>query len=89
MGRVELTHEELELMLDRAARKGAREALHELGLHDEQASRDINDLRNLLASWRATKRDIRSTVVKTLTTAFLVFLTAAVGFYVQDRMSGQ
>jgi len=34
----QLTPEELEAMLDRAAKKGASEALRSLGLHDEGAA---------------------------------------------------
>lgn len=85
MGTVQLTHEELEAMLDRAAKKGARAALEELGLHDEHAEKDLDELRGLLASWRDTKKAMWSTVVKVVTTAILVFIAGAVGFYVRNN----
>ena len=85
MGSVQLTPEELEAMLDRAAKKGARAALEELGLHDEQAEKDLDELRSLLASWRDTKKAMWSTVVKVVTTAVLVFIAGAVGFYVRNN----
>ena len=85
MGNVQLTPEEFEAMLDRAAKKGARAALEELGLHDENAEKDLDELRSLLASWRDTKKAMWSTVVKVVTTAVLVFIAGAVGFYVRNN----
>ena len=79
-----MTPEELEAMLDRAAKKGARAALEELGLHDDNAEKDLDDLRSLLSSWRETKKAMWSTVVKVITTAILLFLVGAVGFYVRN-----
>ena len=79
-----MTPEELEAMLDRAAKKGARAALEELGLHDDNAEKDLDDLRSLLSSWRETKKAMWSTVVKVVTTAILLFLVGAVGFYVRN-----
>lgn len=84
-----MTPEELEAMLDRAAKKGARAALQELGLHDENAPKDLNELRGLLSSWRETKSAIWSTVVKVVTTAVLLFIAGAVGFYVKNNITGQ
>jgi hypothetical protein len=85
MGNVQLTPEEFEAMLDRAAKKGARAALEELGLHDDNAEKDLDELRSLLASWRDTKKAMWSTVVKVVTTAVLVFIAGAVGFYVRNN----
>jgi len=44
----DITPEQLEDMLDRAAKKGASEALRELGLQDQDAANDIRDMRGLL-----------------------------------------
>jgi hypothetical protein len=85
MGNVNLTPEELEAMLDRAAKKGARAALEEIGLHDEQAGKDLDELRSLLASWRDTKKAMWTTVVKVITTAVLLFIAGAVGFYIKNN----
>jgi len=73
----QLTPEELEAMLDRAAKKGASEALRSLGLHDEDAAGDIRDMRSLLEAWRMTKKSIWSTTVKMGTVAVLSFIAAA------------
>ena len=45
---VTLPHEEFEESLERAAERGARHALHEVGLDGEDAAHDIRELRNLL-----------------------------------------
>ena len=86
MGNVNMTPEEFEAMLDRAAKKGARAALEELGLHDKNAEKDIEEIRNLLTSWRDTKKAIWSTVVKVVTVAILTFIAGAVGFYVKNNV---
>lgn len=66
-----MTDAELELMLERAAKKGAAEALHDIGLQDDNAIHDIYELRNLLDSWRTTKRNIWATITKFATVAAL------------------
>lgn len=72
-----ISPEELEAMLDRAAKKGAAEALRSLGLQDEDAAGDIRDMRGLLEAWRMTKKSIWSTTVKMGTVAVLSFIAAA------------
>lgn len=74
----DLTEEQLEAMLDRAAKKGAAEALRELGLQDEDAASDIKEMRGLLDAWRLTKRSVWSTTVKMGTVAILTFIATAV-----------
>lgn len=86
MGNVQLTSEELEAMLDRAAKRGAQAALRELGLHDDNAPQDIDELRGLLSSWRETRRAIWSTVVKVATTATLIFIAGAVWMSFKDKV---
>jgi len=73
-----LTPEQLEAMLDRAAKRGAKEALSAIGLHDETAGKDINEMRDLLISWRETKRSVWSTFIKITTIAILSFIATAV-----------
>ena len=85
MGTVQITAEELEAMLDRSAKRGARAALEELGLHDEHAGKDLNELRSLLSSWRDTKKAMWMTVVRIITTAALLFIAGAVGFYIKNN----
>ena len=74
----DITPEQLEDMLDRAAKKGASEALRELGLQDQDAANDIRDMRGLLEAWRYTKKSIWATTVKMGTVAVLTFLATAV-----------
>ena len=84
MSEVKLSHEELEDMLDRAAKRGAKEALASIGLLDESAHKDISEMRSLLEAWRDTRKSIWTTTVRVATTALLVFIAAAVWMYV-DR----
>ena len=78
MSSINLTPDELESMLDRAAKRGARQALSSIGLHDKSAAKDINEMRDLLDVWRDTRRGIWSTVVKVTTIAILTFIAGAV-----------
>jgi hypothetical protein len=74
----DLTEEQIEAMLDRAAKKGASQALREIGLQDEDAASDIKEMRSLLDAWRLTKKSIWSTTVKMGTVAVLTFIATAV-----------
>jgi hypothetical protein len=78
MTEINLTLEELESMLDCAAKRGAKQALSSIGLHDATAAKDINEMRDLLDVWRDTRRGIWSTVVKVTTIAILTFIAGAV-----------
>ena len=75
---INLTPEELEAMLDRAARRGACEALKSLGLQDDDARKDLHEMRTLLEAYRDTKKSIWSTVVRITTVALLSFIAASV-----------
>jgi 2-iminoacetate synthase ThiH len=85
MSDINLTPEELEAMLDRAARRGAREALRSLGLHDEDAHKDIVEMRTLLESFRDTKKSIWTAAVKLITVALLSFIAASVWMQVGNK----
>lgn len=82
---INLTPEELEDMLDRAARRGAREALRSLGLNDEDAHKDIHEMRTLLEAYRDTKKSIWSTVVRISTVALLSFIAASVWMQIGNK----
>jgi hypothetical protein len=71
-----LSDEQLERMLDRAAKRGAREALKEVGLGDENAGNDIHEVRSLLTAWRSTKQAIWTQVVKMVVTLILLAMAA-------------
>ena len=72
-----ISPEELEYMLDRAAKRGAKAALREVGLHDDEARKDIQEMRSLLEAWRDTRRGVWSTIVKMSTVAVITFIAAS------------
>jgi len=72
-----MTPEELEAMLDRAAKRGATAALREVGLHDDDARKDIQEMRSLLEAWRDTRKGVWSTIVKMSTVAVITFIAAS------------
>ena len=78
MSQITITNDELEAMLDRAAHKGAKEALRSIGLLDDSAQKDITEMRSLLEAWRDTRKSIWTTVIRITTTAVLVFIAGAV-----------
>ena len=79
-----LTDDQLERMLDRAAKRGAIEALKAIGLEDENASVDIRELRTLLTAWRDTRRAIWQQIVK----AGVMIVLGAIGLGVWAWVRG-
>lgn len=77
-----LTDAQLEAMLDRAAKRGAREALKEVGLGDETAGADVHEVRALLVAWRAIKQAIWTQVIKMAVTLVLVAMAAGISFMI-------
>lgn len=71
-----ITKCELELLLEQASKEGAKQALTELGLHDENAPTDIRDLRELLKAFRMASRDTFRILVKCIVIGFVTILTA-------------
>ncbi len=78
MSNINLTSDELEAMLDRAARRGAKHALSSIGLLDDQAHKDITEMRSLIEAWRDTRRAFWTTTIKVSTVAVLTFIAGAV-----------
>lgn len=76
----ELTEPQLEAMLDRAAERGACRALKRVGLNDDGAAHDIDDLRSLLTAWRDVCRNARATAVRIVVTAVLSAVMFAMGY---------
>ena len=74
MSNLKISPEELEEMLD----KSAKRALESIGLTDENAARDIREMRSLLDAWRETRKSIWNTTVKIGTVAILTFIAGAV-----------
>lgn len=74
-----MTEVELELVIQKAAQAGAKEALKEVGLSDQEAYDDVKELRSLLETWKITKTTVGQTIARTITTALLTAL--AIGIY--------
>lgn len=53
---VHLSEDDLAALLENAANKGAELALERVGLSDENAGRDVRDLRTLIESYRTAKK---------------------------------
>ena len=71
---INMDREELRILLDEAAERGSEMALRKVGLHDENAGKDIQEVRSLLESWRDTKKTIAQTVARIITTIILAIL---------------
>ena len=80
-----MTEAEMEAMIEKAAAAGARTALREVGLSDEDANSDVRELINLLDSFRSAKRTVGKTIIQALTTLFLAALMAGAYFNFWDR----
>ena len=53
----------LAALVEEASERGARRALASLGLQDEAARRDMDDLRELLGAWRSAKKSAGAALV--------------------------
>jgi uncharacterized protein YjiS (DUF1127 family) len=71
-----VTKEEMANLIEQSAELGARKALRDIGLSDNDALSDVSELRGLLDSWRSTKRTVARTVVQAMTTLVLGGLLA-------------
>ncbi len=84
---VTLPQDEFEAMLERAAERGARHALSEVGLdRGPEAARDISELRSLLDAFNEAKKTAWLTIVRMLVTG-LVMATLA-GAFVKLKVFG-
>tara|TARA_R110000751_G_scaffold47620_1_gene106557 strand:+ start:297 stop:542 length:246 start_codon:yes stop_codon:yes gene_type:complete len=71
-----VTKEEMAKLVEQSAELGARKALRDIGLSDEDALSDVSELRGLLDSWRSTKKTVARTVIQAVTTLVLGGLLA-------------
>lgn len=78
-----VSKDEIHQIIEQAALLGAKKALYDIGLHDDQAGHDVKELRSLLDSWRSAKTVAWKTIVQTLTVGFLSLL--AVAFYIKNK----
>lgn len=74
---LQIPTDHLERALANAARLGAKAALREIGLHDENAVYDVRDLRSLLDAWRSAKSAAWKTVVTSVTAALLAIIATS------------
>lgn len=70
---------EFEELLAVAAKRGARNALEEIGLENGGAREDVRELRSLLQALRMARRTAWQTTVRVMTTVLLAALLAWVG----------
>lgn len=76
----------LRALIEESSQAGARRALGALGLDDERARRDMDELRELLSAWRDAKRTAWRAVV---TWAVRIALAALlIGIAVRLRLTG-
>jgi hypothetical protein len=83
---VTVPQEEFEAMLERAAERGARHALSEVGLDGPEAARDISELRSLLDAFNEAKKTAGLTIVRMLVTGLVLALLA--GAFVKLKVFG-
>lgn len=75
---VRMPDAEFEELLARAAARGAKRALADVGLDGTEAALDIRDLRSLLASIRFVRRTAVQTTVHIVTTGIILALLAGI-----------
>jgi hypothetical protein len=75
---VQMSEDDFEVILARAAEEGAKRALADVGLDGRDAAVDIRDLRALLDSIRLARRTALETIARMLTTALILALIAGV-----------
>lgn len=78
----DLPEDELEAFLDTVAERGAKKALARVGLHDEDAIRDVTELRGLLDSWRDVRKGAFTQLGKLMTLVILCGLLLLAGKHV-------
>jgi hypothetical protein len=82
---INISEDELKRLLTEAAVLGAKQALQDIGLHDDNAAKDIEDVRGLLSSWRETKSEMWKTFVHWFTAGLLALIGYAVVMYVKPK----
>ena len=75
----------LRALVEESSQAGARRGLASLGLDDERARRDMDELRELLSAWRDAKRSAWRAVVSWATGLALALLL--IGLAVRLRLT--
>ena len=75
-GMVSMPKEEFEELLELSAQRGAKRALADVGLDGADAAADMRELRGLLDAFNVAKKTAWQTIVKMVTTGFVLALLA-------------
>jgi len=75
-GMVVMPADDFEQLLENAAQRGAKKALADVGLDGENAASDIRALRSLLEVSNTAKLTAWQTVIRMVTTGFVLALVA-------------
>lgn len=75
-GWIQLPREDFEQLIEQAAERGAKRALADVGLDGADAAYEIRELRSLLEAFNTAKRTAWQTIVRILTTGFVIALLA-------------
>ena len=70
----------LKALLEEASEVGAAKALRSLGLQDERARRDMDELRELLGTWRDVKRSAWKTAARWMVRVLLALLMMSMAY---------
>ena len=74
------------IIIKQAAKRGARNALAEIGLDDQAACRDVRDLRELLTNWRRIRREATRSLITFGVRAILIFILLMAAFVFSTGM---
>lgn len=75
-GWVSMPLDEFERLIEDAAERGAKRAMTDVGLDGESAAADIRELRGLLEAFNTAKHTAWQTLVRMVTTGFILALVA-------------
>lgn len=75
-GWVSMPLDEFERLIEDAAEHGAKRAMTDVGLDGESAAADIRELRGLLEAFNTAKHTAWQTLVRMVTTGFILALVA-------------
>ena len=70
----------LQAMVEEASDAGARKALAMLGLEDKTARRDMDELRELLGTWRDVKKSAWQTATRWIVRVLLAALMVGIAY---------
>ena len=77
-----ISEEKLEELLANAAEAGAKRALERLGLHDEDAAKDVHEMRSLLEAWRDVRRTAWHTLIQSCVKGLLLVIVLGTAGYI-------